>query len=127
MRTAIRGDAPLAAVCAIALAGCGGGSGDESAQQAAQSYVDAHNSRDFDQLCDLLSDQFRRRLGGGSCPSLIAERTSGDAMRPLKLVSVRDHGGGATAMIQTTSASGAPVRLTLVFGQQGGSWRVTGF
>ena len=120
--------AGLAVACLPLLVGCGGGgSGDGSARQAAQTYVDAHNSRDFTQLCDMLSDRFRNRLGGSDCPHLIEQRTSGEALRPLKLVSVRTGGAAATATIQSSTTAGDPTLLTLVFRQESGKWRLAGF
>jgi hypothetical protein len=118
--------AVIAAACALALGGCGGDGG-ESASDTVQSYVDARNHRDFQQVCDLLSDQLRQQTGGSNCPRFIDEQTSGSPRRQLKVIGVTENGDRAVAHLQTTGESGNPIDLTVMLAKQDGDWRVTSF
>lgn len=115
--------AVIAAACAAALAGCGGGGG--SADDVAQSYVEARNGQDFKQVCELLSDQFREQLGGDACARFIAEQSSGIPRRQLKVISVSETGDRATALLETIGESGRRTNLKLSLARQEGDWRIT--
>jgi hypothetical protein len=120
---------PLALIVAVSvalLAGCGGDDGGESAQDVAQSYVDAQTSKDFERVCALFSDQFRQQLGGDDWPSFREEQSSGIPRGQFKLVSVNEEGDRATATLETRGESGKPVRLQISLERQDGDWRVTG-
>lgn len=123
MRPAGIRPAVIAAACAAALGGCGGGGG--SADDVAQSYVDARNGQDFQQVCELLSDQFREQLGGDNCARYIAEQSSGIPRRQIKVISVSATGDRATALLKTSGESGAPTNLKLSLARQDGDWRIT--
>jgi hypothetical protein len=116
----------IAAVLAALLAGCGGNEGGESARDVAQSYVDAQTNKDFDEVCSLLSDQFRQQLGSDNCPRFLEEQSSGIPRREFKLVSVNEDGNRATATVETGGETGKPVRLRISLERQDGDWRVTG-
>jgi hypothetical protein len=118
--------ASIVVVSAALVVGCGGDDGGESARDVAQSYVDAQTSKDFEQVCALLSDQFRQQLGGDDCPSFLEEQSSGIPRRQFKLVSVNEDGDRATASLETGGESGKPVKLQISLERQDGGWRVTG-
>jgi hypothetical protein len=113
--------------CAALIAGCGGGGGDDepSANDAVGSYVDAQNHQNFQQVCELLSDQLRQQIGGANCARFIDEQTSGNPKRELKVIAVNENGDRATATLQTTGESGAPVQVQISLERQDGTWRIT--
>ncbi|MDX6607827.1 MAG: hypothetical protein QOD14_2367 [Solirubrobacterales bacterium] len=119
--------APLILACAAVLAGCGGGGGSDqqSASDAVNSYVGAENHQNFQQVCELLSDQLRRQLGGGNCARFVDEQTSGNPHRQLKVIGVTASGDHATAQLQTTGESGTPINLKISLDRQNGKWQVT--
>jgi hypothetical protein len=98
-----------AAVVAALAVGCGGGGDDVSdtpAGRAAQAYVDAYNTRDFDRVCTLLSKSYKREreLVPGSadepeeegeletgCAEYFKEHTTG-AETTLTLLDVQQNG-----------------------------------
>jgi hypothetical protein len=123
----MRHRALLILACAAMLAGCGGGGGSDqqSAQDAVQSYVDARNHQDLQQVCELLSDQLRRQLGGGNCARFIEEQSSGSPRRQLKVIAVSENGDHATAELQTTGESGTPINLKISLERQNGEWHIT--
>ncbi|HEY7121650.1 MAG TPA: hypothetical protein VH329_03735 [Solirubrobacterales bacterium] len=141
----------LAGVCAAvlavaALAGCGGGGSDNGtdtpAGRAAEAYVDAYNDRNFDQVCNLLSQSYKaeRELVPGSaeepgeegeletgCAEYFKEHTGG-ATTTLTLVDVQEKGAVANAHIRSESEDtpGQVADETIGLGkQQDGSWKVT--
>jgi hypothetical protein len=116
--------AVIAVACAPVLAGCGGGDG-QGASDVAQSYVEAQNQRNFEQVCALFSDQLRQQLGGDKCPGFLDEQSSGIARRQIKVVSVSETGDRATARLETAGESGASVSLMISLARQDDDWRIT--
>jgi ketosteroid isomerase-like protein len=139
----------LAAVCAaalggVALAGCGADDRgtDSPAGRVADQYVNAYNDRDFDQVCNLLSESYKREreLVPGSaeepeeegeletsCPEYFKEHTGG-AVTTLTLVDVQDRGAVASAHIRSESEDTPGHEADETIGlarQQDGSWKVT--
>ena len=112
------------AVIAAVLAGCGGESEEQSARAAAETYVDAQNRQDFEEVCRVLSGRLRQQLGGENCPRFIDEQTSGAPRHEFRLISVDENGDRAIAELQTQGETGAPVRLRLSLERQDGNWRV---
>jgi ketosteroid isomerase-like protein len=107
---------------AAILAGCGGGgeNDQQSAHEVAQSYVDAYNSGDFAQVCDLLSESYRQQLKiGANCPAFFKEQTSGEATT-LTLIDVQEKGDLATAHIRSGTANETAAFVR----DQGGDWRL---
>jgi hypothetical protein len=118
----------LCAAALTAVTGCGGSGGgnDQSASAAVQSYVDAQNHNDFAKVCDALSDQLRRQLGGSNCAGFIQEQSSGNPRRQLKVIGVTQNGDSATADLEITGESGSPVRVSVQLQRQNGDWRISG-
>jgi hypothetical protein len=116
--------AVIAVACAPVLAGCGGGD-EQGASDVAQSYVEAQNQRNFEQVCALFSDQLRQQLGGDKCPGFLDEQSSGIARRQIKVVSVSEAGDRASARLETAGESGAPVNLMISLARQDDDWRIT--
>ena len=144
MRRTWIGIAVLAAVCAGAIAGCGGGDDngkDTEAGRAAQRYVDAYNDRDFKTVCSMLSESYKeeRQLGPGGavepeegelrtgCPQYFDEHTSG-AATTLTLLDAEQNGQVGTAHIRSESedAPGGEAELNMGLAREpGGAWQVT--
>jgi ketosteroid isomerase-like protein len=144
MRTGI-GLAALAIVSAALLAGCGGDDvegADTPAGHAAQQYVDAYNDRDFNRVCDLLSQSYKaeRELVPGSaeepeeegeletgCAEYFKEHTGG-ATTSLTLLDVQVNGAVASAHVRSESEDtpGGEAEETIGLARQrDGSWKVT--
>jgi ketosteroid isomerase-like protein len=123
--------AALILACAALLAGCGGGDGNDepNAREAAQAYVDAYNARDFQRVCELLSDSYKQQLKAPSCPAYFEEQSSG-ATTTLTLVDVQQNDDLATAHIRSQSEDSSGNETAGFVRQQDGSWKlesVTGF
>jgi hypothetical protein len=118
--------------CAIAIGvpvGCGGDDDDgvdqPSAEETAQQYVDAQNSGDAATICALYSDGLKEQIGAlRSCPAFVQEQSSG-AETSFELVGVEESGDRATAMLESSGESGAPVPLTITLERQGERWLIT--
>ena len=118
--------------CAIAIAvpvGCGGdddGGGDQpSAEETAQQYVDAQNNGDAATICSLYSDGLKEEIGAlRNCPAFVQEQSSG-AETNFELVGVEESGDRATAMLESSGESGAPVPLTITLERTDGGWLIT--
>jgi hypothetical protein len=118
--------------CAIAIAvpiGCGGdddGGGDQpSAEETAQQYVGAQNDGDAATICSLYSDRLKEQIGAArNCPAFVQEQSSG-AETSFELVGVEESGDRATAMLESSGESGAPVPLTITLERQGERWLIT--
>lgn len=121
----------VTAVCAAALAGCGGddGSGGDqpmSASDTARAYVQAQNAGDFARVCSLLGDPLRQQLGGDNCVGFLEEQTSGAPRHAYRLITVGAGGDEATAYISTTGESGKPVKLSLFLARRDDEWKIVG-
>ena len=117
-----------AIVTLVALAGCGGGDDEQSAQDVARSYVQARNQGDAAEICELYSQQLIASLKTSNCVAFVQEQTSGTAT-DLTLLRVKESGNQATATIQARVGGNianaiAPIQLTLT--KQDGEWKVSG-
>jgi ketosteroid isomerase-like protein len=113
-------------VCAVALAGAVGcGDDNEGARDAAEDYVDATNEGDAAMVCELYSDQLKRALAiEESCEGFVEEQTSGRPAGGFEVVEVTEDGDRATAQLETTGETGAPVPLTITLVREDGDWRI---
>ena len=112
------------ALLAAAAGGCGGGSNESGASDAANSYVDAYNSKNAEQLCSLFSDHLRQQLGGDNCARFLGEQISG-VSSTLKVTKVDASGDHATADLESSGESGQAARLTIALEKQDGDWKVS--
>jgi hypothetical protein len=118
--------------CAISIAvptGCGGdddGGGDQpSAEETAQQYVDAQNDGDAATICSLYSNGLKEQIGAArNCAAFVQEQSSG-AETSFELVGVEESGNRATAMLESSGESGAPVPLSITLERQGERWLIT--
>jgi hypothetical protein len=129
MRRMWLGSPVVLVLCASLVMGCGGSSGssNDTAQEAAQSYVQARNQGDAGKVCELYSAQLIQRLHASNCEAFIREQTSG-VPTSLTLVGVQQNGDRATATI-TSSIGGqvasAIARLHVSLERVGGEWKIT--
>jgi hypothetical protein len=112
------------ALLVAAGAGCGGGNDESGASDAANSYVDAYNAKNGEQLCSLLSDHLRQQLGGDNCARFLGEQISG-ASTQLKVIKVDASDDHATADLQSSGENGTGTQLSIVLEKQGGDWKVS--
>ena len=112
------------AVLAPAAAGCGGSSDESGASDAANSYVDAYNAKNGEQLCSVLSNDLRQKLGGDNCARFLGEQISG-ASATLKVVKVDVSDDHATADLESSGENGQAATLALVLEKQDGDWKVS--
>lgn len=123
-----------AIVSAVALAGCGGGAGDD-AKFAVKTYVNAFVNGDGETACGLMTrstrSQFVKRTKAltktTDCPSAIeairtqAGQTALDALRKVKYSDVKVQ--GSTAQVKLTSGKSSTTATLL---KEGGGWKVSG-
>jgi hypothetical protein len=118
----------ITAVCVAALAaatGCGQ-SDEQQARDVVQDYVDARNSDDYERECELYADSYKQQLGvDGNCPEFVKEASSGAETGDLEVVDVRVSDDRATADLDATSESGAPIRIGLQLERQDDDWRIS--
>jgi len=122
------------AVAAVALAGCGGGAG-EDAKSAVKSYVNAFVNGDGAKACSLMTASTRRQFVARTrqpykttdCVSAVEaiRTTAGQAgMDKLKKLTYSDAKvTGDTATVKLTSGSRTS---TANLKKEGGSWKVSG-
>ena len=126
----------------LAFAGCGGGDDnglDTPAGRAAQAYVDAYNAKQFNKLCEMLSESYKdeRSIGSGgsdeegeersNCGAYFQEHTAG-AETTLTLEEVNVSGKVARAHVKTESGDSPGGESDQTVGlqeQPDGSWLVT--
>ena len=111
------------ALLAAAAGGCGGGN-DSGASDAANSYVDAYNSKNAEQLCSLFSDHLRQQLGGDNCARFLGEQISG-VSNTLKVAKVDVNDDHATADLESSGENGQAAPLAIVLEKQDGDWKVS--
>jgi hypothetical protein len=122
------------ALCAVALAACGGGSGDPGADATVRTFYRALLAGDGNKACGQLTPALARavgasrgaRLAGGNCPEvmhLAAGLNPGRARDDLHglAVDVREHGDTATAGLRNPLTS-KPETLHLT--RTGGDWKI---
>jgi hypothetical protein len=116
------------AVCVAALVaaiGCGQ-SDEQQARDVVQDYVDARAEGDYGRVCELYSESFKQELATGpNCEAFVEEQSSGAEPGELEIVDVRVNDDKATADLDATSESGAPIRIGLQLERQDDDWRIT--
>jgi hypothetical protein len=109
---------------AAAAGGCGGGSNESGASDAANSYVDAYNSKNAEQLCSLFTDHLRQQLGGDNCARLLGEQISGlsNTLKVTKVDASDDH---ATVDLESSGENGQAAPVAVILVKQDGDWKVS--
>lgn len=127
MRSGIIRRSIAALVCAVALVGAAGcGNGGDTAEEAAQAYVDAQNDGDSAKVCELFSAELREQLAAENCPAFIEEQSSG-AETSFELIRVEEDGDVATAVVKATAGEGVTPReaeLQIGLEREDEEWRV---
>jgi hypothetical protein len=118
----------ITAVCVAALAaatGCGQ-SDEQQARDVVQDYVDARAEGNHERVCELYSESFKRELAtGGNCEAFVEEQSSGAEPGELEIVDVRVRDDEATADLDATGESGAPIRIGLRLEREDDDWRIS--
>ena len=128
--------AGTAALCTlmVALAGCGGGDGDDDnagglAREASAVVEQLERSiaaGEFERICsELLSAEVRRQAGGGECPAMLA-RTSAGVKRPrIEVKEIRIEGATAAVDVVTVAEGQARVEDTIRLVREAGAYRIS--
>jgi hypothetical protein len=121
-------------LAAVALAGCGGGDRPratpaDGVRAAANAYLGALATRDWDRACGLMTPAARRDLAdaaGAACPRALA---AGGAEAAEELASARREIPGADVRVHGTAAAIGPLgtaQQPLRLQRVGGRWLVAG-
>ena len=100
MRSPRRALVVIAIVASAAVAGCGGDdepNPSEAAQAAADDFVGAIGSGDFDAACAALTEELAAQLGGDACPEQIGQLAGEDGEVEIEVTDVRVSGPKAVA------------------------------
>ena len=110
----MRRAAVVIAVAAIAVAaGCGGDdepSPSDEASAAAEEFVGAIGSGDFEAACAALTEELAAQLGGDACPEQIAQLAGESGEVEIEVTDVRVSGPKAVADTEVTGRARAPRR-----------------
>jgi hypothetical protein len=121
----------LLAVAAIALGAYlvvgGGGSDTDEVRDAAESFIEAANDKDFGTVCDLLSDDYRVQLDalGGKCERFLASQADGESSESsteIDQVRVREERATVDLIVSRPGASPSDQQLRME--KTGDGWRI---
>lgn len=118
----------LACTAALAgLVGCGE-SDQEQAREVVQDYVDARSEGDYERVCELFSDDFKRELAvGENCAEFVQEASGdGGGNQELQVIDVRVRDERAIADIDVVRGQEGPSRIGLLLERQDDDWKITG-
>ncbi len=107
------------------LGGCGV-SDEEKVRDTVDEFVHARNEGDYEKVCDLFDDKFRRDQGliANCAQTLQAQATGQPAQGDAETVSVKVKGGKATAELDASQGGEAPSRLTITLVRRDGEWKI---
>ena len=113
----------IAAVAALVIAGCGGGSDEDDVKDAVGAYFKAMGDGDGERACALMTPPSRRRLGGRDCAEILS--TSAKQLDDSDRKVMRDVDVGFTtvtihgdrAFMQDGPDDNEPIRLEKVDGK----------
>jgi entry exclusion lipoprotein TrbK len=131
MAQARRAKALLAALAAIALAGCGpvgGGKSDEDkARDALTELIDARNQRDFAKVCSVIASpalaKFKR--AGTTCDEALPRLVPKDTTITIRIDQVRVSGDRATVDATVSQTGGAGHAQTILLVKEAGDWKIS--
>ena len=126
----------MAAVAALAVAGCGGG--DPSPEPVTgkikgqpkevvavvQRLDDAIRVRRWQNVCDLFTPAALKRAGGGDCARLLADSGAMVRRPRLRVVSVAVDGRRAAVKVSTRAEGQRAIEETIALVRSGKDWRI---
>jgi hypothetical protein len=120
--------AMIAAIAALATAGCGGDdepSPVEEARAAAEEFVTAIEAGDFDAACAALTDELAAQLGGDGCSEQIGSVAGEEGEVSIEITNVRVSGpkGVAETEVRRPGAGAQESSFDLV--EHEGAWKVS--
>jgi hypothetical protein len=90
-------------------------------------YVKALKDNDFDKVCDLFDDSFKRDQGlAKNCPATLASQGSGQPAGDSTIASVKVNRGKATVGLDVSQGGEAPSRRTISLVRRDGEWKISG-
>ena len=118
----------LAAIAALAIAGCGplgGESEEEKAGDTLTELVDARNQGEFKTVCELLSakDLARFEEAGVSCEQTLRRRFPTGTTTTIRIEEVRVKGDRATVDATVSQTGGAGRTQTFLLLKEDGEWK----
>lgn len=118
----------VAAVLAVAAAGCGRQSAEDQVRAKLDDFAQATAAKDYRRLCDdVLAKQLvqKARASGLSCEVALETGLKAVQNPKVQVQKVTVKGDSATAVVHTTAANQDASTDTLRLARQGGDWRVS--
>ncbi|HEX6117326.1 MAG TPA: hypothetical protein VFY99_09510 [Solirubrobacterales bacterium] len=121
--------AAITAAVAFAGAGCGGDDEPdpvEAARAAADEFVGAIGSGDFEAACGALTDELASQLGGDACSEQIGAIAGEGGDVSIEVTNVRVSGPKAVAETEVRRAGAEAQESSFELVESEGSWKVSG-
>jgi len=118
----------FAAAAALAVAGCGGDDEEDPSEQAraaAESFVSAIESGDFDAACADLTEGLASQLGGDACPEQIGAIAGAGGEVTIEVTGVRVSGPKAVADTEVERSGAGAEESSLELVESEGDWKVS--
>ncbi len=119
----------FAVIATLAAAGCGGDDEpkpEEQAGAAAEEFVAAMESGDFEAACGALTDELATQLGGDQCSEQIASIAGEGGEVSIKVTNVRVSGPKAVAETEVRRAGAGAQESSFDLVDSEGDWKVSG-
>lgn len=119
----------LAAIAALAVAGCGGDDEpkpEEEAGAAAEEFATAMESGDFEAACGALTDELVTQLGGDQCSEQITSIAGEGGEVSIEVTNVRVSGPKAVAETEVRRPGAGAQESSFDLVDSEGSWKVAG-
>jgi hypothetical protein len=119
--------APVACGAAlIFVAGCGR-TDEEKVRDTVDQYVKALDGKDYQKVCDLFDESFRRDQGlVANCAQTLASQDTGRPGGDSTIASVKVRQGKATVALDVSQGGEAPSRRTISLVRRDGDWKISG-
>jgi hypothetical protein len=110
----------------MVLGGCGP-TAEEKVRDTVDEYVKALNQKDYEKICGLFDDAFRRDQGlVENCPQTLASQDTGQPTGDSEIASVKVNHGKATVALDVSQGGEAPSRRTISLVRRDGDWKISG-
>jgi hypothetical protein len=110
----------------ILLGGCGR-TDEEKVRDTVDQYVKALKNKDYEKVCDLFDDSFRRDQGlVADCAQTLASQDTGQPPGNSTISSVKVNHGKSTVALDVSQGGEAPSRRTISLVRRDGDWKISG-